>query len=235
MTEDVKNVNLQIKTEGPLSVDGKTQQKLTFEPPGDPIVTFPLTVSSDTGIGVVEVIATAGETAKQRIEIDAKHRNGREPAFAAVVEPGTTWNETLQLPGMVGTNEATLEMSHLPPLNLEERLQYLMRYPHGCVEQTTSSVFPQLFLSNLVELDDEQKQKIQENIITVSSASRVKTVMPRLLARADSNTRGTSHAGHFLRSQSPRLRPARRHARAMGKLSNQSSKRQAAATAAGIN
>ncbi|MBT6179337.1 MAG: hypothetical protein HOI23_18975, partial [Deltaproteobacteria bacterium] len=42
MTEDVKNVSVQIKTEGPLAVDGKTQQSLTFESPGDSIVTFPL-------------------------------------------------------------------------------------------------------------------------------------------------------------------------------------------------
>lgn len=203
MTENIKNVVLQVKTEGPLKVTGKAQQSLTFESPGDSIVTFPITVSNDTGIGVVEVIATGhGETARQRIEIDVMHRNvAVNRIFAAVIEPGTTWNETLKLPGMVGANDATLELSHLPPLNLEERLKYLVRYPHGCVEQTTSSVFPQLFLSNLVDLDDEQKQKIQKNI--TAGISRLKSFQNSngglgYWPGGSSNAWGTSYAGHFL-------------------------------------
>ena len=43
-------------------------------------------------------------------------------------------------------NTVTLEVSALPPINLERRLEYLIQYPHGCLEQTTSGVFPQLYL-----------------------------------------------------------------------------------------
>ena len=43
--------------------------------------------------------------------------------------------------GIYGTNEGVVEVTSVPPLNLDDRLKYLIRYPHGCIEQTTSSVF----------------------------------------------------------------------------------------------
>jgi hypothetical protein len=66
--------------------------------------------------------------------------------------------------GLPGTNKATLEVSSLPALNLESRLGYLIQYPYGCLEQTTSSVFPQLYLPKLVKLEAGRKQQIEDNI-----------------------------------------------------------------------
>jgi uncharacterized protein YfaS (alpha-2-macroglobulin family) len=40
----------------------------------------------------------------------------------------------------------------LPDLNLLGSLDYLIRYPHGCLEQTTSRVFPLLYLKDIGEL-----------------------------------------------------------------------------------
>jgi uncharacterized protein YfaS (alpha-2-macroglobulin family) len=57
-----------------------------------------------------------------------------------------------------------LEVSALPPINLDGRLEYLIGYPHGCLEQTTSSVFPQLYLSALIKLDQNQRLKTENNI-----------------------------------------------------------------------
>ncbi|MCZ8286812.1 MAG: hypothetical protein O9353_15265, partial [Bacteroidia bacterium] len=39
-----------------------------------------------------------------------------------------------------------------------------MEYHHGCIEQTTSSFFPQLYVMNLIELNETQKQHISKNI-----------------------------------------------------------------------
>src|SRR5690606_4544063 len=40
----------------------------------------------------------------------------------------------------------------------------LIQYPYGCLEQITSAVFPQLYLSSLMKLSDERKKEIQDNI-----------------------------------------------------------------------
>ncbi|WP_431138042.1 hypothetical protein, partial [Psychroserpens mesophilus] len=59
--------------------------------------------------------------------------------------------------GEPGTNYATVEFSTLPPMDFSKRMAYLIRYPYGCVEQTTSSVFPQLYLTDIFDLTDKKK------------------------------------------------------------------------------
>ena len=43
-------------------------------------------------------------------------------------------------------SNAVIEVSPLPSFNLSRHLNYLIQYPHGCVEQTTSTAFPQLYV-----------------------------------------------------------------------------------------
>ena len=82
-----------------------------------------------------------------------------------MIEPGESWTTEYKSFGSQGTNEGFLEVSNLPPINFGRRLKYLIRYPYGCVEQTTSSVFPQLYLTDLTELDSKQKLNTEKNII----------------------------------------------------------------------
>lgn len=81
-----------------------------------------------------------------------------------VVNGNTSWLLPDISHGISGTNKAKVSISTLPQLNLEKRLGYLIQYPHGCLEQTTSSVFPQMYLDELVEMNAVEKQKIKDNI-----------------------------------------------------------------------
>lgn len=49
-------------------------------------------------------------------------------------------------------------------MDLGRRLSYLIRYPHGCVEQTTSAAFPQLHLSKVVDLTSTKQAATSKNI-----------------------------------------------------------------------
>ena len=102
------------------------------------------------------------------------------PSVTEVVEKVLQANESgvLQIPtvGVEGTNEAVLELSSLPPLNLEKRLKYLIGYPHGCLEQTTSRAYPQLFLEDLVELSEKQLREVKVHISeAISKIARMQT------------------------------------------------------------
>jgi uncharacterized protein YfaS (alpha-2-macroglobulin family) len=70
----------------------------------------------------------------------------------------------LELPGLPGSNEAWLELSLLPPVDLSGRLGYLLAYPHGCGEQITSQVFPQLFLEDAMALSPAQAAEARANV-----------------------------------------------------------------------
>ena len=50
------------------------------------------------------------------------------------------------------TSEFMVTVSPLPTVRFANGLRYLVQYPHGCLEQTTSRVFPLLYLSDLARL-----------------------------------------------------------------------------------
>ena len=167
LSDEIKDVSVSIKTSGSLKVRGKTTKKIRFNEKGDQMVYFDVVADQSLGTGEVEVVASAGKlTSTYDVELNIIPRNPpiAVVASAQTVTEKTPWNYEYKPIGIKGTNEGIIELSTLPPLNLESRLDYLIRYPHGCVEQLTSSVFPQLYLDDLVDLSRKQKKEIQENI-----------------------------------------------------------------------
>ena len=145
---------------------GNNSKSVTFTKTGDQMVTFDLDVKDFVGVGKVKIIAKSGsETAAYDVELNVRNPN---PPITKIMEkelkPGETWTTSYAAIGMNGTNKATLEIASIPPLNLAKRLDYLIEYPYGCVEQTTSSAFPQLYLSQLLDLSPMQKAETERNI-----------------------------------------------------------------------
>lgn len=145
-------------------VDDKAE--LEFAKPGDAITSLRLKVNDRIGKGRIKITARSGsEVATQEIFIDSRAANPPTVVWQSkMLAPGEEWQVPLEAQGMAGTNSATVEVSTLPPLNLEKRLEYLIAYPHGCVEQTTSAAFPQLHLAQLIALDGKQKAEVDKNI-----------------------------------------------------------------------
>ncbi len=50
---------------------------------------------------------------------------------------------------IANSSEFSLTLSAFPNIAFADSLRYLVRYPHGCLEQTTSKVFPLLYFSDL--------------------------------------------------------------------------------------
>ncbi|MFH1320754.1 MAG: MG2 domain-containing protein [Bacteroidota bacterium] len=204
MEKKVKNVTVEVVTNEYFSLTGSKKKSITFSEIGDQVVNFELQVSSRLGIGTVKVIARSGsEKAEYDIEIDVRNPNPKVVDYVdAVIEAGQTWVTEYQLIGMAGTNKGVLEVSNIPPIDFGRRLKFLIGYPHGCVEQTTSSVFPQLFLADVMEVDEKMEQKISDNV--KAGISRLQSFLLSngglgYWANASSaNDWGTSYAGHFM-------------------------------------
>ena len=77
-----------------------------------------------------------------------------------VIDPG----KTMAVKPLKENGKAKLELSSIPPIDLSRRLEYLVRYPHGCIEQITSGAFPQLYLPSVVESDANMLQDIDRNV-----------------------------------------------------------------------
>jgi uncharacterized protein YfaS (alpha-2-macroglobulin family) len=166
MEPQVKEVAVSATTSGPLETVPPAQKALTFDAPGDAVVTFRAKTGSALGVARATIVATSGEErAAQTIELDVRMSSQRATdVLGTTLAPGALWEPSVTFPGLPGTNEATLEVSRTPPLDLGRRLEYLLTYPHGCVEQTVSSVFPQLYLDRLLELSSDKQARIETNV-----------------------------------------------------------------------
>ncbi len=205
MDKKIKEVTVSVQTNNLLKIDDEKSKIIQFSREGDKLVNFNLSVVEQTGIATVNVSVKSGdEIASYEVELDVRAPNPRvTDVIDAMIEPGKSWESDYKPIGMSGTNKGVIELSSIPALNLEERLQYLMQYPHGCIEQTISAAFPQLFLGNLLDLGAIQKTEIEENIKTAIDKLRSFQIYsggfsywPGELNVA--NDWGTNYAGHFM-------------------------------------
>ena len=200
----IKNVKVDIKATGPLTLPDGGSQTVEMSPMGDLTVDFNLAVKPEAGVGKIVVTATSGSY-KATDEIEIQVRNPNPPATQSVdmiVEAGKSWSGAVTPIGIAGTNSAVLEVSTIPPINLGYRLYHLMEYPHGCIEQTTSAAFPQLYLDVVKELDESEKNRVKYNI--THAIERLKMFITRdggfgyWPGNQDSDSWGSTYAGHFL-------------------------------------
>lgn len=204
MENNIKNVSVSMQPNSFLEVVGSPTQSLTFSKPGEQLAYFDVRVKNAIGIGKMKVnVSSGGEKATDEIELDVRNPN---PVITSVqqitLNPGQKWDASVMPVGIASAGKSVMEISSIPSMNLEKRLDYLIDYPHGCIEQTTSAVFPQLVLSQLTDLNEFQKGTVDRN---------VKAGIGRLInfqrpdggfsywpGEPESDDWGSSYAGHFL-------------------------------------
>jgi uncharacterized protein YfaS (alpha-2-macroglobulin family) len=204
MDKNIRNVSVQLETNGLLwSADGNTKS-MKFAEPGDDVVNFSLKVGNTLGLARLKVTATSGSF-KSVYEVELDVRNPVPPiteATVAVVEPGKSWSTAFDELGVQGTSETKLEVSAIAAVNFGERLKYLIEYPHGCVEQTTSSAFPQLYVADVMDVDESVKQRTENNVkAAINKLARYQERGGGFVywpGNASVDDWCTSYVGHFL-------------------------------------
>lgn len=203
MEEKVKEVEVQLESNDFIQLK-KKRFTVSFSQTGDQVINVPMEVAEKMGIGKLKVTARSGnEVAYHEIEVDVRAPNpilyeGGEYEL----EPGEEKAFPVSFFGIAGSNKVSFEVSQILPIGLNKRLDYLIQYPHGCIEQTTSSVFPQLFLSQMMELDQQDKHRIESNvkdgIKRIASFQTADGGFAYWPGNYDSDEWGSNYAGHFL-------------------------------------
>jgi hypothetical protein len=204
MDPKVKNVELKIKPNQYFEILGPAKKEIAFDQTGDQVITFDLKVKELLGVGTVNIEALSGsEKAFYDIELDIRIPN---PPITKLIQrtvaAGESWETEYTPIGMQGTNSGILEVSSIPPVDFGRRLKYLLRYPYGCTEQTTSAVFPQLFLSNVMEVDAKMEifisKNVRDGIKRLHSRQNSDGGFRYWPSSYSSNDWLSSYAGHFI-------------------------------------
>lgn len=156
-TDTEQSVELTIEVNDALSMQPLAQTNYILQPKQRQVIRIPITASNKIGAGLVKLRLTGKDfVANRKVSFNVR------PAYPAQTQISrwTLNNKTEQLPidvslldGLIPeTVQANLSLSPTPMLNVRSALDNLLRYPYGCLEQTTSTAYPYLYLeSDLVE------------------------------------------------------------------------------------
>lgn len=204
MEDGLGRVEVNVECGGPVVVDGKSKKEITFTGQENKDIYFGLKATQEVGQANIRITARSGDyLARKTVDLDVRPYNPYTyKSEEKVIESES--NVLFKVPeeGIKNTTSARISISPRKNLNLNHRLQWLIRYPYGCIEQTISSVFPQLYLNQLYKLTPEKMKEIDKNINeTIKRLHQFQLKSGGFSYWPEGNTVnhwGTNYAGHFL-------------------------------------
>lgn len=167
-TKQSTSAKVTIKAGSPLSVKGKSTASVNIKAGSDEVVIFNVS-SAAIGSGTVNITVDAmGQQFAQDISIPVRPAAGLTYVTGSGIVKGngaaTLKPNAKFMP--LGT-VSKLVLSKNPAVQYLDRLGDLVRYPYGCLEQTTSAAFPQIYLRDIANM---MKQSGKEQVIDAASA-----------------------------------------------------------------
>ena len=163
----MKNKTLEVKFQNKnLEPVGTLPTSVKIDANGEGLITLRTSIPRTLGNAELNVKVTGdGYTAESSTVMPIRMPYAeRRNTITREIEAGQTLNLPFELAGMVGTQQGNVTVSNLLPVDLFGRIDYLTGYPHGCLEQLTSKAFPQLYLNYFIQLDDNAKAELRDNI-----------------------------------------------------------------------
>jgi len=141
-----------MKTEGPVSF---AKAKETVSIPSKKEAHLMFDGSVENAVGAASITVTASGNGQSTVDVTDLPVRPVNPltieSGSGTIDPGKT--VAVELPGdyLPGTAIPRLVITGLPTAKLGGTLQYLLKYPYGCLEQTTSKAFPLLYFQDLAK------------------------------------------------------------------------------------
>ena len=204
LNEKIKKVSVTIKTEGNIKISGDKKKKLVFDKTGEKDTYFKLKVKNAVGNCRVTIKAESGRNKTEKVtNINIRPSSPRiYSSEKKEVQPGDSTGFTIPDRGLKGTNRASVVISRRPKLDIERRLSWLIHYPYGCIEQTVSAAFPQLYLKEFIKDSTIDLDDVDTNINMAIERLRKFMLSSGGLSywpgNRDVSLWGTNYALHFL-------------------------------------
>lgn len=179
LTAQPQTLNIGLSASGTVAMKGQAARAVTLQPGARTTLAIPVEALGGYGDGEVAAHITGLKIPGEKLEPETKTwKIGVRPAFPAqsehdglLLRPGEVWQAPARhIDGFLpATLEGQLVLSGQPPFSLARYVRELRAYPYGCLEQTTSGLFPSLY-TNAAQLkalgitgeSDEQRHRAVE-------------------------------------------------------------------------
>lgn len=176
-----QKLDVQLSAEGQLALVNETRQSVQLTQGQRTTLRIPVRALGGFGQGKVKVLVNGLDLPGESLPPFSREWTlGVRPAYPALLRHyrAVLKDQPWSLPeGELAAfepagREALLSLSSRPPLNLGEQIRALKAYPYGCLEQTTSGLYPALYADAVSlkrlglegEPDAERKRKIELGI-----------------------------------------------------------------------
>lgn len=204
MKNNVKSVAVKLETNDLLQITGNAQEALNFNGTGDQVVNFRVRTTQRTGIATAKVIAEGnGERSEYEIALEVRNPNPEiRRSIVKRVDAGKTVTVASSEFGSGEVNSARVEVSSLPAIGLRDKLEFMMSYPHACLEQQTSRAFVQMLYPEVAPVTPAEKDTLSKQVKAfIARVAQFQLPNGGFSLWPNMSTPsywGTSYVGHFL-------------------------------------
>ena len=159
-----------LKLTGPLQVNGSKSMSVSIDPNKEGKVKFIVDALYKLGEGSVTIeVEAMGETFVNKTDITVRPASPlQKRSNSGTVKAGSTEELNVDVNEFMESSiMGKLIISKNPLVRFTKSLDYLVHYPYGCVEQTVSGAFPQLYfgdLMNIVYSEEKAKNDAVRNV-----------------------------------------------------------------------
>lgn len=164
-TANATSATAKLQLSGPLQASGATLQTVQLKPNSEKQVTFKVFSKNSIGNGSVLVSVNAlNETFREKTEISVRPPASLQKISGnGMVAGGKSQDISMKSDFIPGSAAAKLIVSKSPMVQFAGDLRYLIQYPYGCVEQTISTAFPQIYYADLSKALKQDKKATRYN------------------------------------------------------------------------
>lgn len=162
-----------IEVTGPLKIVGESSGSVTIQPNSEERVFFNVDAELMIGSASITVRTEAlGEEFVNKTEISVRPSSPlQKRSGAGVLAAGKSIKIDMKSQEFIeSSTDYKLIVSNSPLVQFSNSLDYLVRYPYGCIEQTVSAAFPQIYFSDLMGTIYSQKRAKDDAIQNVQAA-----------------------------------------------------------------
>ncbi len=201
------NVTVRLSVDGPADILSKKEQTVNVPSKREKVVRFTCRAGNEIGALHFRLDASGlGVTTSHDVDVPLR------PASPLVTEVGAGRIEddgqasfAIDQDWIEGTTKLQISLSPFALINFGHSLRFLLAYPHGCIEQTTSKIFPLIYFSDIAKIaepalfkDRSADYYIQEGITKLRSMQMANGGFAYWPGGGHESEWGSIYATHFL-------------------------------------
>ncbi|MCK5924515.1 MAG: hypothetical protein KAG10_01335, partial [Methylococcales bacterium] len=152
---ETQNLTLNFSSTSPVRLIHNTLLNLVLKDKQKHVLRLPMIAGNTFGQSQIQLQLKNADSAKEAIDLKRQWFLGVRPAYPAkpsvqrrIIHQGESAQVHSQMVGLLASSAtAQLNISSQPPIAIKSHLKQLLQYPYGCLEQTISSTYPWLSLT----------------------------------------------------------------------------------------